>query len=65
MASTSARLYMAPVGFDGETNRMAFVRGVRTSSSCSTVARNPPATVVRIGTGTPPARATASGNVTQ
>ena len=56
---------MAPVGFDGDTNRIAFVRSVQAASSCSTVTRKPSATVVAIGTGTPAASATASGNVTQ
>src|SRR5581483_8365372 len=56
---------MAPVGFDGDTNRIALVRGVQDASSCSTVTRKPASTVVGTGTGTPPASATASGKVTQ
>jgi hypothetical protein len=61
MASTSSRGYTAPVGFDGDTNTMALVFGVRAASSWSTVTRKPAVSGAKISTGTPPARRMGSG----
>src|SRR5262249_14806111 len=65
MASTSAGGYTAPVGLLGDTNSIAFVRGVRAASSCSTVTRNSVASVVGTTTVAPPASEIASGYVVQ
>src|SRR6185369_12291455 len=65
IASTSAGGYTAPLGFDGDTNTNAFVRGVTAASSWSSVTRNPAATVVGTTTGTPPPSAIDSGYVVQ
>ena len=61
MASTSSGGYTAPLGLSGDTNRSAFVRGVRAASSCSTVTRKPVDSSVSSTTGTPPASAIDSG----
>ena len=52
----SSGVTTAPVGLDGETNTSSFVFLVRAFSSSSTVTRNPFASLVRTGTGIPPAR---------
>ena len=61
MAATSSGRTTAPVGFEGETKTSNLVRGVRARSRSSTVTRKPFASLVITGTGTPPARYTASG----
>ena len=61
MSSISCRRYTAPVGFDGETNSKALVRGVTAASSSSTVERNPLRSSEDTMTGTPPASTIDSG----
>ena len=65
IASISSRGYTAPVGLDGDTKSRTLVAGVRAASSWSTVTRKPLDASVWTTTGTPPARAMASGYVVQ
>ena len=60
-ARTSARVYPAPVGFDGELKMNHFVRGVIAASSCAGVSLNALSRPQTTSTGVPPASSTMSG----
>jgi hypothetical protein len=61
MARTSSGVVTAPVGLLGDTNSRTLVAGVSAESRASSVRWNPVDSSVGTATGTPPARAMASG----
>ena len=58
---SSARVYAAPVGLEGELSSTHLVRGVIARSSASGVILKPDSIVVGTATGSPPASITISG----